>query len=476
MAVDSGLSILVALESGRAERLRSAFRWRGKGHSDKGKKKLFSMDNGLWWKRQAKSSEQRTTPEKVVSSEQRAMSNINICRENTDPFYRYKMPAIQSKTEGRGNGIKTAVMNTAEVARALGRPPAYIIKYFGFELGAQTSINESTDRYLVNGVHDSNKLQDTLDGFINKFVLCGSCKNPETDIIITKDGNLIRDCKACGQRTDIDPRHKLASYILKNPPESAKSSKKKKAATASANVVGGGVSISDLASGKKKENSGNGNENENDEGADSDDDALTRKINAEASNLPDAQPIADDDWAVDVSEEAVRRRAQELENLNLNDQKSEFDQLGEWLLESEDKDDLPSDVEIYKKAVDLDIVDDEKTVQVLAQVLFDEDIVDEIEQHQGLLSKLITSPAHEKAFLGGLERFLGLDHPELLPQISKVLLKVYESDLASEAVIIDWGSKISKKYVSKEISKKVKKAAKPFVKWLEEAEEESDDE
>jgi translation initiation factor 5 len=399
------------------------------------------------------------------------MSNINICRENTDPFYRYKMPAIQSKTEGRGNGIKTAVMNTAEVARALGRPPAYIIKYFGFELGAQTSINEGTDRYLVNGVHDAPKLQDTLDGFINKFVLCGSCKNPETDIVITKDGNLIRDCKACGQRTDIDPRHKLASYILKNPPESAKGgSKKKKAATASANVVGGGISISDIASGKKKESA------DAEEDADSDDDALTRKINAEASHLPDAQPIADDDWAVDVSEEAVRKRAQELENLNLNDQQSAFDQFGEWLLEAEDKEDLPSDVEIYKKAVDLEIVDDEKTVQVLAQALFDEDIVEQIDQHQGLLSKLLETPKHEKALLGGLERFLGLDHPDLLPLISKILLKLYESDLVSEEVIKDWGSKVSKKYVSKEISKKVKKAAKPFVKWLEEAEEEESDE
>lgn len=89
------------------------------------------------------------------------------------------MPPIQSKTEGRGNGIKTAIGNVSEVSRALGRPPAYVVKFFGYELGAQTSIKEDEDRYLVNGVHDSNELQDSLDGFITKFVLCGSCKNPE---------------------------------------------------------------------------------------------------------------------------------------------------------------------------------------------------------------------------------------------------------------------------------------------------------
>lgn len=400
------------------------------------------------------------------------MSFINICRDNTDPFYRYKMPPIQSKIEGRGNGIKTAVVNTSEVARALGRPATYIIKYFGFELGAQTSMNEGTDRYLVNGVHDAPKLQDYLDGFINKFVLCGSCKNPETDIIITKDDDLIRDCKACGQRTRIDPRLKLSGYILKNPPESAKS-KKKKSATASANVVGGGKSISDIAAGTKQQATP-----PEDEGADSDDDALTRKINAEASALPEAQ-IADDDWAVDVSEEAVRKRAQELEALNLDSgaPKNAFDEFGEWLLEfGDDKSELPNDVEIYKKAFELEIADDVNTVQVLAQTLFDENIVKQIAPHKGLLSKIITTPKHEKAFLGGLERFLGLDKPELLPQISKILLQVYETEIVDEETIKDWGSKVSKKYVSKDISKKVKKAAKPFIEWLNEAEEESSDE
>ncbi|KAM9885942.1 hypothetical protein OXX79_014522, partial [Metschnikowia pulcherrima] len=67
------------------------------------------------------------------------MSFINICRDNTDPFYRYKMPPIQAKVEGRGNGIKTAIPNLSEVARALGRPAPYLVKFFGYELGAQTT-------------------------------------------------------------------------------------------------------------------------------------------------------------------------------------------------------------------------------------------------------------------------------------------------------------------------------------------------
>ena len=399
------------------------------------------------------------------------MSFINICRDNTDPFYRYKMPPIQSKVEGRGNGIKTAIVNLSEVSRALGRPASYIVKYFGSELGAQTSMDEDKNRYLVNGVHDANELQDSLDGFINKFVLCANCKNPETEIQIKEKDNLQRDCKACGHVSIIDPRHKLSTFILKNPPAGAKGGKKgKKAATATANVVGGGKSISDIASGQQQEN-GSGDV------GDDDDDVLTRKINAEAAALKaESIEVNDDDWAVDMSKEAIEARARELEGLSLQGDQEKYNELGEWILKGREEDELPSDVEIYKKIVELDILEEPETVQVLAQVLFDEEIVSELEEHAGLLTKLINQQTElEKAFMGGSERFLGMEKPELIPALPKTLMSVYEHDIVNENVILAWGSKVSKKYVAKDISKKVRRAAKPFIKWLQEADEESDD-
>ncbi|KAG7663057.1 TIF5 [[Candida] subhashii] len=378
------------------------------------------------------------------------------------------MPPIQSKTEGRGNGIKTAIVNLAEVARALNRPPAYLVKFFGYELGAQTQIGE---RFLVNGAHDTNELQDSLDGFINKFVLCGSCKNPETEIVLKGKDSLERDCKACGKITHIEPKHKLYAYIVKNPPEK----KGKKSATATANVVGGGKSISDIAAGQQTQSQEDVSGRGADE-VDDDDDLLAKKINAEAAQLAEVV-VKDDDWAVDMSEEAVAARARELEGLTLTENK--FNDLGEWLLsEAEDsKEKLPSDVEIYKKIVELDIADRPETVQVLAQVLFDDDILEQIEPHIGLLAKLINGDDEfEMAFLGGLERFLGLEKPDLIPQLPKILHQFYDKDLISEQTLISWGTKVSKKYVPKDVSKKVRKAAKPFTKWLQEAEEESDEE
>ncbi|CAK7894021.1 eukaryotic translation initiation factor 5 [[Candida] anglica] len=403
------------------------------------------------------------------------MSFVNICRENTDPFYRYKMPLIQSKVEGRGNGIKTAILNLDEVARALARPPSYVVKYFGYELGAQTS---DKGRYIVNGAHDATEFQDCLDGFINKFVLCASCKNPETEIQIKEKGVLQRDCKACGHISFLDPRHKLITFILKT----AGSGKKgKKAATASA--IGGGQSITEIASGQKSASSAATASGSGEVAGHDDDDVLTKKIKAEAAALEDQQiQVADDDWAVDMSKEAIEARARELEGLSLgteNQEQIKFNEFGEWLLQEtgESKDDLPSDVDIYKKIVELEILEQPETVQVLAQVLFDEDIVEQIDEHLGLLAKLINHDEdYEKAFLGGLERYLGLENQALIPAVPKILMAVYDKDLISEEVIVAWGSKVSKKYVPKDVSKKVRKAAKPFVKWLQEADEESDEE
>ena len=56
-------------------------------------------------------------------------------------------------------------------------------KYFGCELGAQTQFDLKNDRYIVNGAHDAAKLQDILDGFIKRCVLCQECENPETRLV-----------------------------------------------------------------------------------------------------------------------------------------------------------------------------------------------------------------------------------------------------------------------------------------------------
>ena len=89
---------------------------------------------------------------------------------------------------------------------------------------------------------------------------------------------------------------------------------------------------------------------------------------------------------------------------------------------------------------------------------------------------MITSERHEKAFLGGTERFVGTEKPALIAQIPAILLQYYQEDLVTEETFKAWGTKASKKYVDISTSRKVRKSAEQFITWLENAEsEESED-
>ena len=77
---------------------------------------------------------------------------------------------------------------------------------------------------------------------------------------------------------------------------------------------------------------------------------------------------------------------------------------------------------------------------------------------------MVTSEKHQKSLLGGIERFVGLSHPDLLPSVPKILMELYQADLLEEELIKQWGTHVSKKYVDKETSKKVRKSSEPFLK------------
>lgn len=457
------------------------------------------------------------------------MSLINIRRDVTDAFYRYKMERLVTKIEGKGNGIKTVIVNLSSVAQSLARPGSYVIKYFGFELGAQTNIDPPDDRWIINGAHDAAKLQDHLDGFINKFVLCKKCKNPETDVVI-KDGRILLDCKACGQRTDVDLRLKLSGFILKNQPKKGKKDKAERKAARKAKQNGGS---------KDKDANGHGsggddhsehgsadhdNAGKDDLAAGSGDDAFTRKVKADVLDVDKDVEAKEIEWAVDMDPAAVRARQAQLpsefkQKLSLDDEDDEgegggntvYDDLGTWIQEqAKEKGDINKvdDIAIYLKAKELGIEAKHRTVLVLVQTLFDENICSQIPKRAGMLKQVCiraapkpghardakpsrdtdanapqqiigSSERHEKALLGGTERLIGLrgkEHPELYDKIVKILQLYYQHDLLSEEVVTRWGTKASKKYVDLATSKKVRKAAEPFLTWLAEAEEESSEE
>lgn len=419
------------------------------------------------------------------------MSLINVRRDVSDAFYRYKMERLQTKIEGKGNGIKTVVVNVSSVAASLARPASFIIKYFGFELGAMTNHDPKDDRWIINGAHEAAKLQDHLDGFINKFVLCKSCKNPETDVKIEND-RILLDCKACGQRTAVDLRLKLSGYILKNQP--SKKNKKDKAERRAAKKAKQNGTANENGTGSGGDDgSENGLNDHEDENGDAGSDREFNKLQAEAVEDV-AFEVKDDEWAVDMSEEAVKARQAQLpgdfkQKLSLGDDDDDgeggntiYDEFGDWIQsESQDKggiDEVDS-IDIYLKAKELGIEIKHRSVLVLVQTIFDKNICVQIPKRAGMLKQIISSDRHEKALLGGTERLIGSlsdENPDMLPQIVKVLQLYYHHDLISEEVVIKWGTHASKKYTDKTTSRKIRLAAKPFLDWLQEAEsDESED-
>lgn len=339
------------------------------------------------------------------------MATVNIRREVKDPFYRYKMQLLQSKIEGKGNGIKTVIVNLSSVAASLERPGDYVIKYFGFELGAQTNTSPSDDRWIINGSHEAGRLQELLDGFINKFVLCKKCKNPETTVHI-KDGLITLDCKACGQISDVDLRLKLSGFILKRESTKGKKDKSARKAARKAKQQNGHADADENGHGSDHDHESGGSEAGSPSAENGDvaveagsDDELTRRIKNGALQLETPDEEKEEEWTVDVSADAVKARQQQLpddlkqkmvaggddEDEDGEGGNSVYDQLGTWITEqAEEKGsvDKVDDVEIYLKAKELGIETKHRTLLVLVQTVFDDNIKKQIPKRASMLKNV----------------------------------------------------------------------------------------
>jgi translation initiation factor 5 len=136
------------------------------------------------------------------------------------------MPTVVGKIEGKGNGIKTVIVNVSDVARSLKRNPGEVNKFFGCEIGAQTTYNEKDDKAIVNGAHTDQVLQSCVHKYIEAFVLCPNCRLPET-VYKVKAGCIWHRCKACGTKEMVNMSHKLCTYILAQDKKAKKEGKKK---------------------------------------------------------------------------------------------------------------------------------------------------------------------------------------------------------------------------------------------------------
>jgi translation initiation factor 5 len=116
---------------------------------------------------------------------------------------------------------------------------------------------------------------------------------------------------------------------------------------------------------------------------------------------------------------------------------------------------------------------------VLAELLFSANITVDIKKHRNLLLRFTHEDEKaQKYLIGGVEQIIALHaakEAKLMEKVPIIFKLFYDTDLLDEKVILDWAAKVSKKYVSKEVAQQIHDKAAPFIKWLKEAEEESED-
>jgi len=140
--------------------------------------------------------------------------NVGLKSVQGDSHYRWKMDPLETKIEGKGIGRKTVLLNINEVAAQCFTMPQYMTKFFGYEIGAQSKWDDHRRVGFVNGVHDTNELQELVFKYIELLIVCPSegCQRPE--ISYFKKGSQLRmSCASCGLNQRFLLEHQITNFM-----------------------------------------------------------------------------------------------------------------------------------------------------------------------------------------------------------------------------------------------------------------------
>lgn len=398
---------------------------------------------------------------------------LNIGGDQNDESYRYKMPVLVTKTEGRGNGIKTALVNINDVAKALHVPAMYPTKYFGFELGTQANYNPDEEKGIINGKHEVNELQRILDKFIESFVLCPGCRLPEINMRVRSKSDIIRiECAACGHKSNLDSAHRLCAFIVKNPPPKS---------------VASGAHRNKEQERRKKDTS----------------DDTKNELDIPIPLKAGAKSGQEVEWVTDSSAEARKRRQLEefgsvdqaqqdkLDKIDaileaakaINAENASSTLLKIFLVQNE-----PTVGEIIAELRRIQLsraLDDAQKFKLVLECFIDTSDPAAVAKQFSVprTAKLLTAMINNDEALATLlinclEDFCGVIHPQLLPRFPFFIKELYEHDVLTQEAIIKWFEQPPEAswFVQVEIGRNTRKRSGPFVEWLRDDDEDEDDE
>ncbi|OMO84872.1 Translation initiation factor IF2/IF5 [Corchorus olitorius] len=408
-----------------------------------------------------------------------ALQNIGASNSD-DAFYRYKMPKMITKIEGRGNGIKTNVVNMVDIAKALARPASYTTKYFGCELGAQSKFDEKTGTSLVNGAHDTAKLAGLLENFIKKYVQCYGCGNPETEIVITKTQMLTLKCAACGFISDVDMRDKLTTFILKNPPEAKKSAKDKKAMRrAEKERLKEGEAADEELKKIKKEAKKKGTSTASKDAASKGATTKKKDTSLEAAKQriqEQLSAVTADMVMLSTDEEEKKKTAKKSPEREVKvhgNGVSAHEKLLHEIKEHLNKGSSASQLKSFLGSLS---GTPQEVMDALFEALFHDvgkGFAKEVGKKKNYLAAATQEEGWETVLLHSIESFCGKARPDAAKEVALVLKVLYDNDILEEELIMEW---YQKGLAGSNKSSPIWKNIKPFIEWLQNAESESEEE
>jgi len=122
-----------------------------------------------------------------------AYSNIKVPEKVCDRFE-------IKKVTGHQEGNRTIIDNFMQIASCLSRDPYFLTKFLFRELA--TFGDMEGDRLILNRKISSARINEKIEAFVNKYVICAKCKKPDTEIIEEGDKTFIR-CMACTHKERI---------------------------------------------------------------------------------------------------------------------------------------------------------------------------------------------------------------------------------------------------------------------------------
>jgi translation initiation factor 2 subunit 2 len=109
---------------------------------------------------------------------------------------RFTVPRAYSVIQGN----RTIIQNFREVADALNRDPQHVLKFLLRELG--TAGNLEGARAIMQGKFTHYLINDRIEDYVKRFVMCHECNRPDTKII-REDRIDILKCEACGAKAPL---------------------------------------------------------------------------------------------------------------------------------------------------------------------------------------------------------------------------------------------------------------------------------